>query len=93
MLFNSFTFAFFFLIVYTLYLFLQRNLKRQNRMLLVASCIFYGWWDWRFLGLLFFSITVDYFCAFEIERSRAKSRKKVFLLVSLISNLGILGFF
>ncbi|MCM8776217.1 MAG: MBOAT family protein [Candidatus Omnitrophica bacterium] len=91
MLFNTFTFAVFFVIVYTLYLVL--NHKWQNRMLLVASCIFYGAWDWRFLCLMFVSITTDYFCGMMIYDSNDEKKRKLFLRVNLFVNLFILGFF
>ena len=58
MIFNSLTFVLFFLVVYSLYLVL--HWRWQNAMLLVASYIFYGWWDWRFCGLLLFSPLVDW---------------------------------
>ncbi|MFH0732485.1 MAG: MBOAT family O-acyltransferase [Candidatus Omnitrophota bacterium] len=91
MLFNTLEFAIFFVIVYTLYLVLDH--KWQNRMLLVGSCIFYGAWDWRFLLLMFVSITTDFFCARYIyESSDARARKKI-LVLNFIVNLGILGFF
>ena len=67
MVFNSLTFAIFFLIVYALYLVLDH--RRQNRMLLAASCVFYGAWDWRFLFLLFLTVLVDYFVALKIHAS------------------------
>ena len=91
MLFNSLQFFIFFVIVYSLYLCL--NHKWQNRMLLVASCIFYGSWDWRFLSLIFISTTIDYFCGIKISQSDAPRRRKRFLLLSIVSNLSILGFF
>ena len=56
MLFNSPEFLLFLPIVFALNWFIvQRNLKAQNVLLLVASYVFYGWWDWRFLGLIAFS--------------------------------------
>lgn len=91
MLFNSFPFLIFFIIVYTLYL--TFNHKWQNRLLLLASCIFYGFWDWRFLFLMFFSISIDYLCAIKIHQSNNEKTRKIFLLISIILNLTILGFF
>ena len=91
MLFNSLQFAVFFIIVYGLYLVLDH--KWQNRMLLAASCIFYAAWDWRFLCLMFISITTDYFCAIKIQESAGERRRKIFLFLSIFVNLGILGFF
>jgi D-alanyl-lipoteichoic acid acyltransferase DltB (MBOAT superfamily) len=55
--------------------------------------VFYGWWDSRFLLLLAFSTTVDYYCALKIAETDVESTRKKYILVSLISNLGILGFF
>jgi D-alanyl-lipoteichoic acid acyltransferase DltB (MBOAT superfamily) len=59
----------------------------------VASAVFYGAWDWRFLGLLYFSVLLDYGCGAQIARSRTNRRKRAFLLLSVAVNLGVLGFF
>lgn len=91
MFFNSFTFAFFFLIVYFLYLVLPHKL--QNRMLLVASYVFYGWWDWRFLSLIAISTIIDYYCGLRIHAEEKKKKQKFFVLLSVFFNLGILAFF
>lgn len=53
MLFNSLTYAFFLPIVFVLYWLLSKNFKLQNIFVVLASYVFYAWWDWRFLGLLF----------------------------------------
>ena len=61
MLFNTIDFALFLPIVFLLYWFVfQRNLKWQNLLVVVASYVFYGWWDWRFLFLIAFSTGVDF---------------------------------
>ncbi|MFU8844553.1 MAG: MBOAT family protein, partial [Bacteroidales bacterium] len=61
MLFNSIDFAIFLPIVFIFYWFVvNRNLKWQNFLIIASSYIFYGWWDWRFLSLIFFSTMVDY---------------------------------
>lgn len=91
MLFNTLQFAFFFVIVFILYLALAH--KWQNRMLLVADCIFYAVWDWRFLFLLFLSIATDYFCSLKINAADDERIKKRFLLLSIFINLSILGIF
>lgn len=65
----------------------------QNRLLLVASYVFYGWWDWRFLILILFSITVAFTAGRLIDRSDSPTRRKRLLLFSLVANLGLLGFF
>ena len=91
MLFNTLQFAIFFIIVYSLYLLF--NHKWQNWMLLVASYIFYGAWDWRFLSLIFISTILDYICGLQIYKSRYLKRKRLFLFFSVFGNLAILGFF
>ncbi|MBI4550482.1 MAG: MBOAT family protein [Candidatus Omnitrophica bacterium] len=91
MVFNSFEFVFFFVLVYALYRVLGRRL--QNRMLLAASYVFYGAWDWRFLGLLWLTTAVDYACGILIERAENPSRRKLVLTLSLAANLCVLGFF
>jgi len=65
----------------------------QNFFLLIASYVFYGWWDWRFLSLILFSTIVDYLVGIQIYNSPTKQLKKVWLWVSLGVNLGFLGFF
>ncbi len=60
MLFNSLAFAIFLPLVFALYWAAGRNrLRLQNTLLLVASYVFYGWWDWRFLSLIVISSIVD----------------------------------
>ena len=91
MLFNTYKFFLFFTVVYGLYLKLGH--KGQNRMLLIASYIFYGSWNWRFLSLILISTIIDYYCGIQIERELTKKRSKLFLIISICSNLGILGIF
>ncbi|SHK88567.1 D-alanyl-lipoteichoic acid acyltransferase DltB, MBOAT superfamily [Reichenbachiella agariperforans] len=94
MLFNSYSFILFFLIVFTSYWVIFKNsLKYQNTLIVIASYIFYGWWDWRFLFLIAFSSILDYFIAIGIHNSKSDSNKKLFLFTSLFVNLGLLGFF
>jgi alginate O-acetyltransferase complex protein AlgI len=90
--FNSFVFVLFFLVVYGLYSGFRKFYKVQNLLLLVASYIFYGYWDWRFLLLLASSTLIDYFVGIKMEKAQGK-RRKLFLLMSIFSNLGILVFF
>lgn len=91
MLFNSLQFAIFFAAV--MFLYVGMSHKAQNRMLLVASYIFYGMWDWRFTALLAVSTVVDYFCGKYIYESQSKATQKSLLTVSVLTNLSILGFF
>jgi len=94
MQFTSFQFLLFLPIVFLLYYLIgTRRFKAQNVMLLIASYYFYGSWDYRFLFLLIFSTTLDYFSGIQIFRSKTQSRKKFFLIASIIINLGFLGYF
>ena len=67
--------------------------KWQNRMLLVASYMFYGTWDWRFLFLLATTSIIDYYCGIKIDESEEPNHRRLFLITSLTANLGMLGFF
>ncbi len=94
MLFNSIEFAIFLPIVFLLYWFVfQKNLKLQNFFLLVVSYVFYGWWDWRFLSLIAFSSFVDYFVGVGLKKQENSQKRKLLLIVSIVVNLGFLGFF
>ena len=94
MLFNSITFLYFLPVVFILYWFVfQRDLRVQNLFLLAASYVFYGWWDWRFLLLLIFSTALDFFSGLKISRTKGRSRRKFWLILSMSVNLAFLGFF
>ena len=94
MLFNSIDFSIFLPIIFILYWFIvNKNLKAQNILLLVASYTFYGWWDWRFLLLILFSSLVDYFIGIWLSTTDKKIKRKILLLTSVCVNLGFLGFF
>ena len=94
MLFNSLDFAIFLPIVFLLYWFVaQKNLKLQNALIVLASYIFYGWWDWRFLSLIIFSTVVDYLVGQKLRVEEKQSKRKVLLWTSILVNLGFLGFF
>lgn len=90
-LFNSFLFWAFFAVVWSVYLRLDH--KNQNRLLLVASYLFYGAWDWRFLGLLGISTLMDYGIALGLGRAESRRSRKALLTLSIATNLGLLGFF
>lgn len=92
MVFNSLDFLFFFSVVYPLYWLLNHRL--QNLLLLIASFFFYGFWDYRFLSLLLISSVVDYIAGLGIEKNKENTKlKKIYLLFSILTNIGILGFF
>lgn len=90
MLFPSFAFLVFLPVVYLAYWYVfNRSLRLQNAFLLVASYVFYGWWDWRFLGLLFASSLGDVLIGLAIDKAQGPARKR-WLMVSLLVNLGLL---
>lgn len=94
MLFNSLPYFIFLPIVFfTYWIILGKTLKLQNLFLLFASYLFYGWWDYRFLILIILSSVIDYYSALFISKTNYKRNKRFWLVVSLISNLGLLGFF
>ena len=94
MLFNSVDFAIFLPIVFFLYWFIAiRSLKLQNLFIVAASYIFYGWWDWRFLCLIFLSTIVDYTIGIKLEKEEKTHKRKFLLWSSIIVNLGLLSFF
>lgn len=94
MLFNSLEFGIFLPIVFTLYWFVfQKNLKLQNVFLIVASYVFYAWWDWRFLSLIMISSVLDWYVGLRIYKEGNKKRRKAWLWFSIVVDLGILGFF
>jgi alginate O-acetyltransferase complex protein AlgI len=94
MLFNSIDFAIFLPIVFILYWFAtDKNLKLQNFLIVVASYLFYGWWDWRFLSLILFSTLIDYSIGIRLSKEENISKRKILLWISILVNLGFLGFF
>lgn len=95
MLFDTTEFGIFLLIVFSLYVVLQRSTRLQNIMLLIASYLFYSFWDFRFLSLILVSTLVDYTVGNLIAKTPQDSekRRKQLLLVSILVNLGLLGFF
>ncbi|WP_282038820.1 MBOAT family O-acyltransferase [Saccharicrinis aurantiacus] len=93
MLFISLDFAIFLPLVFLLYWFLNSNLKFQNLLIVVASYVFYGWWDWHFLSLIFFSTIVDYIVGIRMSHVEKTSSRKYLLYVSIFVNIGFLAFF
>ncbi|MFT6841363.1 MAG: alginate O-acetyltransferase complex protein AlgI [Psychroserpens sp.] len=94
MLFNSLDFAIFLPIVFFLYWFVTNyNLKLQNALIVAASYLFYGWWDWRFLSLIVFSTIVDFTIGVLLKSEDRITKRKALLWTSIIVNLGFLGFF
>ena len=85
MLFNSVIFFIFLPIVFAIYWSLKKHLAFQNAFLVLASYVFYGWWDCRFLGLIVFSTVLDFLLAQNMNKER--------LALSLVGNLGVLALF
>jgi D-alanyl-lipoteichoic acid acyltransferase DltB (MBOAT superfamily) len=93
MLFNSSIFFAFYAAFFPLYWLVHRNRRLRTSLVLVASYVFYGAWDWRFLSLIVASTVVDFYCGRAIAASSDQKRRKRLLFVSLGVNLGALGFF
>ena len=94
MLFNSIEFLLFLPIVFVLYWFVfNKSLKIQNLLILTSSYVFYGWWDYRFLSLIFLSTIVDYIIGLNIPKQDSEKKQKLLLCCSVLFNLGLLGFF
>lgn len=94
MLFNSIDFAIFLPLVFVLYWFVfGKNLRLQNLLIVIASYIFYGWWDTRFLLLVFLSSVVDYIVSILLSTQENEKKRKLLLWTSMCTNLGLLGFF
>jgi D-alanyl-lipoteichoic acid acyltransferase DltB (MBOAT superfamily) len=92
MTFTTITFLVFLAIVFPLYWSL-RSARQQNVFLIIAGYVFYGWWDWRFCGLLLVSSLVDFWAGHALERSDDPRRRRRILTAALSTNLGILGVF
>lgn len=92
-LFNSLAFLVFLPVVFCLYWFIfNKRLRWQNSLLLIASYFFYGWWSWKFMGLLALSTFLDYVYGFSVASINRK-KARLFLWLSVINNLGILALF
>ncbi|MEM9075503.1 MAG: MBOAT family O-acyltransferase [Bacteroidota bacterium] len=94
MLFNSLEFFVFLPLVFFIYWFLTfKSLRVQNVFIVIASYLFYGWWDWRFLSLIAISTVVDYYIGINLYKEKRESKRKLLLWGSLVINIGFLGFF
>lgn len=92
--FNSILFLIFFVFVFIIHwIFFSKSNKFQNFFLLISSLLFYAGWDYRFLSLILFSTIIDFYLGIEIEKSKFEKQKKKLLLLSLVSNLGLLFVF
>ena len=93
MSFNSTTFVFFFLAVFFAYWAIARTRWARFALLFSASCVFYMSWNAKFIALILFSTVVDYYVGAALHRARAPGRRRLLLMVSLVANLGLLGYF
>jgi alginate O-acetyltransferase complex protein AlgI len=94
MLFTSLTFAVFFIIVFVLYWFaVNKNIHHQNILIVLASYVFYGWWDWRFTLVLFINSLVNYFLGMHLADTDKQKKRKILLAISIIANIGSLAVF
>jgi D-alanyl-lipoteichoic acid acyltransferase DltB (MBOAT superfamily) len=94
MVFNSAAFVVFLTVVFAIYwLYGRKNVRTQNLLLIAAGCVFYGNWDWRFLGLLVASGLGDYFIASSIGKTDNEKIRKRWMYLSLLLNIGVLFYF
>lgn len=94
MIFNTIEFAVFLLVTFALYWsFFCKSSTNQNILLLIAGYFFYAWWSWKFLIMFIATSVIDYFAAKKIEKHEQPFKRKLFLLLSIGSNLSVLLFF
>jgi len=93
MVFHSKTFLLFFALFFPLFLATKKSYNKRIFLSLVFSYVFYGWWDWRYLGLILLSSSIDWFLGLKISETDNPLRRKTLLGISLFLNLGILFFF
>src|SRR3954453_797399 len=93
MLFNTFQFAYFFAILFPTYWAIRRYKTAQNLLLLLAGYYFYACWEPKFLVLLVLSTVMDYACGLAVDRIEAPRKRKLFVILSMALNLGMLGYF
>jgi alginate O-acetyltransferase complex protein AlgI len=91
MVFTALPFIVFYVIVFALYWPLGKD--GQNRLIVLSGLVFYGWWDWRFAVRLLATTGVDFGVGLALERERNERKRRAWVLLSLATNLGVLGFF
>lgn len=92
MSFTSLTFFLFLILVFCLYWLIGKR-RLQNILLVIASYTFYAWWDWRFCFLMLISSAVDFILGGVLAQTQNLRKRRLILGFSLMSNLGLLGFF
>ena len=100
MLFNSIEFAFFLPLVFLIYWAIgyakigdTLKLRLQNAFVVIASYVFYGWWDWRFLLLIAFTSFCSWGSGLLIAKATTQSKSKAWMIANIVLNLGILAIF
>lgn len=95
MVFNSIYFIVFFLVFFIVYWLVNNKLNTslRNFFIVLSSYFFYGFWDWRFLGLIALSSSVDFVIGLLLRKNSSQLQRKLLLFLSVIVNIGILGFF
>ncbi len=98
MTFNSSTYGWFLVLVFSLFWLLHKRREARNGLLLIASWSFYAAWDWRYLSLILFSTLLDYIVGLQLGGSDPadpdkKRKRRVLLTMSLVGNLGMLAVF
>lgn len=91
MIFTSLEYLVFLAICFLIYW--KLSSKYQLVFLVIASYLFYGWWDWRFIPLIFFLTMANYWLGHKIHSSETIKQRKTYLWISLVISLGVLGFF
>jgi alginate O-acetyltransferase complex protein AlgI len=92
MIFTSLTFAIFLVLVFAMYWALPRQSWR-NLLIVLSSYVFYGWWDWRFCALMLGTSLLDFALGLALGATRRPGKRRLLMILSLLSNLGCLGFF
>ena len=93
MIFNSIEFFFFFIIVFSLYWAIRRWYKIQNLLIVIASYLFYAWWNWRFLIVLFGISITTYISGYLITQSRNPTKKRIICAINVVLCVFVLGIF
>jgi alginate O-acetyltransferase complex protein AlgI len=92
MVFTTLTFLVFLPIVFALH-WMLRTREQRNALLLVASYVFYGWWDYRFVGLMLLSSLIDFYAGLALDRETREPRRRAIITFVCVAQLGFLGFF
>ena len=94
MTFQSLEYLIFFPVVFILYWTLfSRNKTLQNGLIVASSIVFYGWWDWRFLGLLFVTAISTFFTGWWLAKTDNLQKRSILLVGTIVVNIGILFYY